>query len=56
MIVIDGDRLTNRAVCYATKSRDGPIAVFDVSSNNTRGIATPKPILGQQGTREGRAI
>jgi phage-related protein len=45
-IVVDGDRVTYRAVYYATKNGAGPIAVLDVFiKKSTSGIATPKPIL-----------
>jgi len=51
-IVVDGDRVTYRAVYYPTKDRDGPIAVLDVFiKKSTSGIATPKPILDRISAR-----
>jgi phage-related protein len=45
-IVVEGDRVTHRAVYYATKDVDGPIAILDVFiKKSTSGIATPKPII-----------
>jgi phage-related protein len=45
-IVVDGDKVTYRAVYYTTKNVDGPVAVLDIFiKKSTSGIATPKPIL-----------
>ena len=44
-IVVEGARVTYRAVYYVTKQPDGPIAVLDVFvKKSTRGNSTPAPI------------
>jgi phage-related protein len=44
-IVIDGDRVTHRALYYPVKRADGPIAILDVFvKKSTQGSTIPAPI------------
>jgi phage-related protein len=47
-IVVEGDRMTHRAVYYPTKEPDGPIAVLDVFvKKSAKGNAIPAPIANR---------
>lgn len=47
-IVVEGDKVTHRAVYYPTKDTDGPIAVLDVFiKKSTSGISTPAAITNR---------